>query len=121
MSGGQRQRVAIARALVRRPAFVIADEAVSALDVTVRAQVLDLFAKLQKSYGFGCLFITHDLGVVEQIADRVVVMNDGRIIEQGTRDEIFDAPKNDYTRRLFVSHSDARTDGRGRCQTQMAR
>ncbi|MEL4378017.1 dipeptide ABC transporter ATP-binding protein [Brucella cytisi] len=101
MSGGQRQRVAIARALVRRPAFVIADEAVSALDVTVRAQVLDLFAKLQKSYGFGCLFITHDLGVVEQIADRVVVMNDGRIIEQGTRDEIFDAPKNDYTRRLL--------------------
>lgn len=101
MSGGQRQRVAIARALVRRPAFVIADEAVSALDVTVRAQVLDLFAKLQQSYGFGCLFITHDLGVVEQIADRVVVMNDGRIIEQGTRDEIFDAPQNDYTRRLL--------------------
>jgi peptide/nickel transport system ATP-binding protein len=101
MSGGQRQRVAIARALVRRPAFVIADEAVSALDVTVRAQVLDLFDKLQQSYGFGCLFITHDLGVVEQIADRVVVMNDGRIIEQGTRDEIFDAPQNDYTRRLL--------------------
>jgi len=101
MSGGQRQRVAIARALVRRPAFVIADEAVSALDVTVRAQVLDLFAKLQQSYGCGCLCVTHDLGVVEQIADRVVVMNDGRIIEQGTRDEIFDAPQNDYTRRLL--------------------
>ncbi|HEY0294737.1 MAG TPA: ABC transporter ATP-binding protein [Bordetella sp.] len=101
LSGGQRQRVAIARAIVRRPAFVIADEPVSALDVTVRAQVLDLFADLQEKHGFSCLFISHDLGVVEQVADRVVVMKDGGIIEEGARDEVFDHPKEDYTRTLL--------------------
>ena len=101
LSGGQRQRVAIARAIARRPKFLIADEPVSALDVTVRAQVLDLFSNLQKRYGFSCLFISHDLGVVEQIADRVVVMQDGRIIEEGDRDTIFDSPKEAYTRRLL--------------------
>ncbi|CAB3657607.1 Glutathione import ATP-binding protein GsiA [Achromobacter denitrificans] len=101
LSGGQRQRVAIARAVVRRPAFVIADEPVSALDVTVRAQVLDLFADLQERHGFSCLFISHDLGVVEQVADRVVVMRDGGIVEQGSRDEVFDRPREDYTRSLL--------------------
>ncbi len=101
LSGGQRQRVAIARAIARRPRFLIADEPVSALDVTVRAQVLDLFSDLQKRYGFSCLFISHDLGVVEQVADRVVVMQDGRIIEEGDRDAIFDNPQQDYTRRLL--------------------
>jgi len=101
MSGGQRQRVAIARAIVRRPAFVIADEPVSALDVTVRAQVLDLFADLQERHGFSCLFISHDLGVVEQVADRVVVMRDGGIVEQGSRDTVFDQPQEEYTRSLL--------------------
>ena len=80
---------------------MIADEPVSALDVTVRAQVLDLFADLQARHGFSCLFISHDLGVVEQVADRVVVMRDGAIVEQGARDEVFDRPCEDYTRKLL--------------------
>ncbi len=101
LSGGQRQRVAIARAVVRRPSFIIADEPVSALDVTVRAQVLDLFSNLQEKHGFSCLFISHDLGVVEQVADRVIVMHEGRIVEQGRRDPVFDTPQHAYTRKLL--------------------
>jgi peptide/nickel transport system ATP-binding protein len=103
MSGGQRQRVAIARAVVTRPRFVVADEPVSALDATIQAQVLALFQKLQAQYGFACLFITHDLGVVAQIADRVIVMRDGRIVEAGARDAVLDHPADPYTRELLAA------------------
>jgi peptide/nickel transport system ATP-binding protein len=103
LSGGQRQRIAIARAIVREPAFVVADEPVSALDMTIQAQVLKLFERLQAQYGFACLFISHDLAAVEQVADRVVVMQGGRIVEQGSRDEIFDRPQHDYTKALLAA------------------
>lgn len=103
LSGGQRQRVAIARALVRNPAFVVADEAVSALDATVRKQVLGLLRELQRQRGFACLFVTHDLALVEEIADRIVVMQHGRIVEEGPRDAVLDAPRHDYTRALLAA------------------
>ena len=101
LSGGQRQRVAIARAIARRPAFVIADEPVSALDMTVQKQILKLIRDLQDRYGFACLFVSHDLGAVEQVADRVAVMQNGKIVEVGSRDDIFDRPQHDYTKRLL--------------------
>lgn len=101
LSGGQRQRVAIARAIVRHPAFIIADEPTSALDMTVQKQILELLKRLQQHYGFACLFITHDLGAVEQIADRVLVMEKGNLVESGWSDEVLDNPQHPYTQRLL--------------------
>ncbi len=100
LSGGQRQRVAIARAVALDPALLIADEPTSALDVSVQARVLDVFRELQERLGFACLFVTHDLAVVDTLCDRVVVLHRGRIAEEGPRDAILRAPQDPYTRRL---------------------
>jgi peptide/nickel transport system ATP-binding protein len=103
LSGGQKQRVGIARALSLKPKLMVADEPTSALDVSVQAKVLELFQNLQQELGFACLFVTHDLAVVDVLADRICVMQRGRIVEQGTRDQILRNPQEPYTQRLLAA------------------
>jgi len=103
LSGGQRQRVSIATALIQRPRFILADEPVSALDVTIQAQILDLLWDLKEDLDLSYLFISHDLNVIYSICDRVMVMEKGRIIEQGTVDQVYNNPQHEYTKKLINS------------------
>jgi peptide/nickel transport system ATP-binding protein len=108
-SGGQRQRIVIAMAIANRPQLLIADEPTTALDVSVQAQILDLLAELREKFGLAMLFISHDLAVVAQVADRIAILRGGQILEQGTRDQIFLNPQNDYTKTLLAAVPTMRT------------
>ncbi len=102
-SGGQRQRIGIARALATRPSLILADEPVSALDVSIRAQIVNLVDDLMAEMGLSYLFVAHDIGVVRHVSDRIAVMRNGRIVETGSADQVCDQPRNPYTRELIAS------------------
>jgi peptide/nickel transport system ATP-binding protein len=102
-SGGQRQRICIARALAANPSILICDEAVSALDLSIRSQVLDLLKELKRSFSLSLVFITHDLGVVNHIADDIIVMHRAKIIEKGPCADVLKAPREEYTKNLVAS------------------
>jgi oligopeptide transport system ATP-binding protein len=102
-SGGQRQRTGIARALALRPKLIIADEPVSALDVSIRAQILDLLSELQAEFGLTYVFVAHDIGVVRHVSDRIAVMHQGKIVEQGAADQVCERPQDAYTKQLLAA------------------
>jgi peptide/nickel transport system ATP-binding protein len=102
-SGGQRQRIGIARALALRPKLIVADEPVSALDVSIQAQIVNLLQDLQDEFGFSYVFVAHDIGVVRHVSDRIAVMHDGKIVEEGTADRVCDSPRDPYTKTLLAA------------------
>ena len=112
-SGGQRQRIAVARALVLEPTFIVLDEPTSALDMLIQAQMVDLLRDLQKRRDLTYLFISHDLRVVAALASRLLVMRNGKVVEQGAAAELFKNPKSEYTRALFAAAFNLETVGEG--------
>jgi len=116
-SGGQRQRIAIARAMVLKPRFVVLDEPTSALDMSVQAQIVDLLRDLQRRYRLAYMFISHDLRVVRALSDEVIVMRDGKVVEQGDRDQIFDSPREAYTQALMKAAFQIEADTTGAVRT----
>ena len=114
-SGGQRQRIGIARALALQPKLIVADEPVSALDVSIQAQIVNLLDDLQDEFGLTYVFVAHDIGVVRHVSDRIAVMHDGKIVEEGTADAVCERPTDPYTKTLLaaVPIPDPREAGRG--------